>query len=126
MSDASPAPGHVPFRGPVWERERARMLLVAWRLADTNVRPFIEQAIRAYVQRHPNFTRDLQYALLDQAPDVHKPQPAEPLVAQALASAWVVGDPDFRPDLEHALRQYVQEAPAFRAALRALPWMRAS
>ena len=127
MSDTTTTPGSPRFHGPQWERERAEMLFLAWRLGGQALRPLLETAMRTYARRSPAFAEQLKlfvqgHSELGQLEDpqltrLRPPSWRNNAIAQALASAWALGDPAFRPELEEAIRQYVRAEPAFKQAL---------
>ena len=127
MSDTTALPDASRFRGPRWERERAEMLFLAWRLGGSALRPLLETAMRTYAQRSPAFAEQLKlfvgrHSELGPLEDpqlvrMRPPSWTSNAIAQALASAWALGDPGFRPELEEAIRQYVRVEPAFKRAL---------
>lgn len=123
MSDAT-----ARFRGRQWEMERAQMLFLAWRLADHALRGLLEGAMRSYARRSATFAAQLKELAQSRAlSDDAIVRPASPaaamgVIAHALASAWSLGDPGFRPDLERAIRQYVRAEPGFRQALASIQW----
>ena len=126
MSDATAAPGGQ------WELERAQMLFTAWRLADAQLRALLEAAMRAYAQRSPTFAAQLKQLVQRGALVAHvdaadltwlrRPGATSGVIAHALASAWALGDPSFRTELEEAIRQYVRADPAFKQVLASVQW----
>ena len=130
MSDTSSAAPR--FRGPQWELERAQMLFLAWRLGDPTLRALLEAAMRSYARRSPAFTAQLNLLVQlqtqaqpeedDYIAQRRPPSMTSGVIAQALASAWTLGDPSFRPDLEDAIRQYARADPSFKQALASIQW----
>lgn len=121
MSDASTAAA-PRFRGPRWELERAQMLFLAWRLGDATLRRLLEAAMRSYARRSPAFAAHLQQVASAEIPQPQHPSKSDRVIAHALASAWSLGDPSFRAELEDAIRQYVRAEPAFRQTLATVQW----
>ncbi|MBC8074535.1 MAG: hypothetical protein H7Y32_00540 [Chloroflexales bacterium] len=122
MSDASTAAAAPRFRGPYWELERAQMLFLAWRLGDATLRELLEAAMRSYARRSPAFAAHLQQIASAETPQSKHPSKSDRVIAHALASAWSLGDPSFRTELEDAIRLYVRAQPAFKQSLATIRW----
>ncbi len=89
----------------------ASCLYSAWRLGDQDLRDDLKHAIKAYVQRRPEFVRALRAAVASFTDPAHPSDRSVYELAASLSSVWHFGDAELRSDVEALIRRLAKRNP---------------